>query len=47
MIQKGYGWLLKVFSKKEPQLVVDYLRNKQALFPNSISVKKTPNMTNG
>jgi len=26
LVQKGYGWLLKVLSKKEPQVVVDYLR---------------------
>ncbi|MGR3962537.1 DNA alkylation repair protein [Vibrio lentus] len=30
LVQKGYGWLLKVFSKKEPQLVIEYLRNNYA-----------------
>jgi len=35
LVQKGYGWLLKVFSKKEPQLVVDYLRNKHTQIPRT------------
>lgn len=35
LVQKGYGWLLKVFSKKEPQLVVDYLRRNHVEMPRT------------
>ncbi len=35
LVQKGYGWLLKVLSKKEPQLVVDYLKSNYEKMPRT------------
>ncbi|MDG3085176.1 DNA alkylation repair protein [Vibrio hannami] len=35
LVQKGYGWLLKVLSKKELQLVVDYLRRNYTKMPRT------------
>ncbi|MCZ8501020.1 DNA alkylation repair protein [Vibrio lentus] len=35
LVQKGYGWLLKVFSKKEPELVVEYLKNNHDKMPRT------------
>ncbi|OBS97545.1 DNA alkylation repair protein [Vibrio tasmaniensis] len=35
LVQKGYGWLLKVFSKKEPELVVEYLKNNHDKMPRA------------
>jgi len=35
LVQKGYGWLLKVFSKKEPQRVVGYLKSNHAEMPRT------------
>jgi 3-methyladenine DNA glycosylase AlkD len=32
LVRKGYGWMLKVLSEKEPQLVFDYLmKHRQAM----------------
>lgn len=33
LVQKGYGWMLKVLSKKEPQQVIGYLNAKHAAIP--------------
>ncbi|MGI9886264.1 DNA alkylation repair protein [Vibrio chagasii] len=33
LVQKGYGWMLKVLSQKEPQLVIGYLNAKHAVIP--------------
>lgn len=35
LVQKGYGWLLKVFSKQEPQTVIDYLRKRHQQMPRT------------
>lgn len=35
LVQKGYGWLLKVLSKKEPQLVKDYLKSNHNVMPRT------------
>ncbi len=35
LVQKGYGWLLKVYSKKEPQQVVNYLKINHAEMPRT------------
>ncbi|MCG9641984.1 DNA alkylation repair protein [Vibrio sp. Isolate34] len=33
LVQKGYGWMLKVFSQKEPELVIRYLKANHAVMP--------------
>ena len=33
LVQKGYGWMLKVLSQKEPQQVIGYLNAKHAVIP--------------
>ena len=33
LVQKGYGWMLKVYGEKEPQLVFDYLKKNHARMP--------------
>ncbi|MCG9545560.1 DNA alkylation repair protein [Vibrio sp. Isolate33] len=33
LVQKGYGWMLKVLSQKEPELVVRYLKANYAVMP--------------
>jgi len=33
LVLKGYGWMLKEFSKKEPELVLDYLQKNEAAMP--------------
>ncbi|CAH6882271.1 DNA alkylation repair protein [Vibrio chagasii] len=33
LVQKGYGWMLKVLSQKEPQQVIGYLNTKYAAIP--------------
>ncbi|CAK1713813.1 DNA alkylation repair protein [Vibrio crassostreae] len=33
LVQKGSGWMLKVFSQKEPELVISYLKANHAVMP--------------
>jgi 3-methyladenine DNA glycosylase AlkD len=33
LVRKGYGWMLKVLSVKEPQLVYDYLEKNKEIMP--------------
>jgi len=33
LVRKGYGWMLKVLSTKEPELVFDYLLKYKAIMP--------------
>ena len=33
LVLKGYGWMLKILSTKEPELVFDYLINNKAVMP--------------
>jgi 3-methyladenine DNA glycosylase AlkD len=33
LVRKGYGWMLKVLSVKEPELVFDYLYKNKAIMP--------------
>ncbi|MUJ39726.1 DNA alkylation repair protein [Aliivibrio fischeri] len=33
LVQKGYGWMLKVLSQKEPQLVINYVNSKHKIMP--------------
>ncbi|CAK3111002.1 DNA alkylation repair protein [Vibrio crassostreae] len=33
LVQNGYGWMLKVLSQKEPELVVRYLKANYAVMP--------------
>ena len=33
LVRKGYGWMLKVLSTKEPELVFDYLMKNKAAMP--------------
>jgi len=33
LVRKGYGWMLKVLSIKEPELVFDYLMKNKAVMP--------------
>ena len=33
LVRKGYGWMLKVLSTKEPELVFDYLYKNKAKMP--------------
>ena len=33
LVRKGYGWMLKVLSTKEPELVFDYLMKNKAVMP--------------
>jgi 3-methyladenine DNA glycosylase AlkD len=33
LVQKGYGWMLKVLSQREPQQVIGYLNAKYASIP--------------
>jgi 3-methyladenine DNA glycosylase AlkD len=33
LVRKGYGWMLKVLSVKEPELVIDYLTKHKAVMP--------------
>ncbi|MEZ8382950.1 DNA alkylation repair protein [Vibrio splendidus] len=33
LVQKGYGWMLKVLSQKEPELVIRYLKANHAVMP--------------
>ena len=33
LVLKGYGWMLKVLSTKEPELVFDYLMKNKAIMP--------------
>jgi len=33
LVRKGYGWMLKVLSTKEPELVLEYLRKNSAIMP--------------
>lgn len=33
LVQKGYGWMLKVLSQKEPELVIRYLKAKHIVMP--------------
>ncbi len=33
LVRKGYGWMLKVLSTKEPQLVYDYLVKYKDVMP--------------
>ena len=33
LVHKGYGWMLKVLSTKEPQLVYDYLVKHKHIMP--------------
>ncbi|MHB8131628.1 MAG: DNA alkylation repair protein [Mobilitalea sp.] len=33
LVRKGYGWMLKVLSIKEPQLVFDYLVKNKDVMP--------------
>ena len=33
LVRKGYGWMLKILSTKEPQLVFDYLLKNKATMP--------------
>ena len=33
LVQKSYGWMLKVLSQKEPELVIRYLKAKHAVMP--------------
>ncbi|WP_112479066.1 DNA alkylation repair protein [Vibrio variabilis] len=35
LVQKGYGWLLKELSKKEPQQVIEYLRDNHKVIPRT------------
>lgn len=35
LVQKGYGWMLKVLSQKEPQKVIDYLVKHKATMPRT------------
>ena len=33
LVQKGYGWMLKVYGEKEPQKVFDFLKEKHSQMP--------------
>jgi 3-methyladenine DNA glycosylase AlkD len=33
LFRKGYGWMLKVLSTKEPDIVFDYLAKNKAVMP--------------
>ena len=33
LVRKGYGWMLKILSVKEPELVFDYLLQNKAAMP--------------
>lgn len=33
LVRKGYGWMLKVLSKKEPDKVIEYLINNREIMP--------------
>ena len=35
LVQKGYGWLLKILSVKEPELVYDYLAKHKKTMPRT------------
>lgn len=35
LVQKGYGWMLKVLSRHQPQMVIDYLRLKHKQMPRT------------
>jgi len=33
LVLKGYGWMLKILSTKEPELIFDYLLKNKAVMP--------------
>lgn len=33
LVRKGYGWMLKILSMKEPELVFDYLMQHKEVIP--------------
>ena len=33
LVRKGYGWMLKILSEKEPELVFDYLMKNKTTMP--------------
>ena len=35
LVRKGYGWMLKTLSVKEPELVFDYLMRHKATMPRA------------
>ncbi|MFV8409163.1 DNA alkylation repair protein [Vibrio owensii] len=35
LVQKGYGWMLKVLAQKEPERVVDYLKRHHSKMPRT------------
>ena len=35
LVQKGYGWMLKVLSQKEPKKVIDYLLKNKDVMPRT------------
>ena len=35
LVQKGYGWMLKILSQTHPQLVIDYLNKHKATMPRT------------
>ncbi|WP_072055697.1 DNA alkylation repair protein [Aliivibrio fischeri] len=48
LVQKGYGWMLKVLSQKEPQLVTNYVNSKHKIMPRvafRYAIEKLDNQT--
>jgi len=48
LVQKGYGWMLKVLSQKEPQLVINYMKSKYTIMPRvafRYAIEKLDNQT--
>ncbi|MGF1903415.1 DNA alkylation repair protein [Aliivibrio sifiae] len=48
LVQKGYGWMLKVLSQKEPQLVINYVNSKYKIMPRvafRYAIEKLDNQT--
>ncbi|MGF1836884.1 DNA alkylation repair protein [Photobacterium sanguinicancri] len=48
LVQKGYGWMLKVLSQKEPQLVINYVNSKYKIIPRvafRYAIEKLDNQT--
>ncbi|MGI1899396.1 DNA alkylation repair protein, partial [Vibrio campbellii] len=35
LVQKGYGWMLKVLAQKEPERVIDYLKCSHSRMPRT------------
>jgi 3-methyladenine DNA glycosylase AlkD len=45
MVQKGYGWLLKVVADRDRKLVFDYVMSKRAVMPRTAlryAIEKMP-----